>query len=120
MGIDFNILTQEKKNALISNIVNIHRRLLLLRNFAVLNHIGFTKILKKHDKLTGFETRGKYMINLVNSQPFSTHNTLQRVLSFVMDEYRDFTTYENGSDLEEHNNKELFLEIMQKVRQQEY
>lgn len=34
--------------------VKFYKDALLLENFAVMNYCGFSKILKKHDKLTGF------------------------------------------------------------------
>ncbi len=67
----------------LGKLLVLHERLLLLRNFAVLNYIGFTKILKKHDKLTGFETRDKYMLKIVDEQPFTRHSLLQATLCHV-------------------------------------
>jgi hypothetical protein len=40
----------------------------MLENYAVLNYCGLSKILKKHDKCTGFVTREKFMINMVVRQ----------------------------------------------------
>jgi SPX domain protein involved in polyphosphate accumulation len=40
----------------------------MLENYAVLNYCGLSKILKKHDKCTGFATREKFMINMVVKQ----------------------------------------------------
>ena len=34
--------------------VKFYKDALLLENFAIMNYCGFSKILKKHDKLTGF------------------------------------------------------------------
>ena len=42
--------------------------LLMLENYAVLNYCGLSKILKKHDKCTGFVTREKFMMNMVVRQ----------------------------------------------------
>jgi len=38
---------------LLSSCVKFYKDVLLLENFAIMNHCGFSKILKKHDKLTG-------------------------------------------------------------------
>jgi SPX domain protein involved in polyphosphate accumulation len=40
----------------------------MLENYAVLNYCGLSKILKKHDKCTGFVTREKFMMNMVVRQ----------------------------------------------------
>lgn len=38
---------------LMAACVKLYKDLLLLENFAIMNYCGFSKILKKHDKLTG-------------------------------------------------------------------
>lgn len=38
---------------LLSACMKLYRDVLLLENFAIMNYCGFSKILKKHDKLTG-------------------------------------------------------------------
>ena len=49
-------------------VVGFHKELLMLENYAVLNFCGLSKILKKHDKSTGFVTREKFMMNMVIRQ----------------------------------------------------
>jgi SPX domain protein involved in polyphosphate accumulation len=39
---------------LLSACVKFYRDVLLLENFAIMNYCGFSKILKKHDKSTGY------------------------------------------------------------------
>lgn len=57
-------LTQHKDMAdaktwtrLLAACVKFYRELLLLENFAIMNYCGFSKILKKHDKCTGWGAR---------------------------------------------------------------
>lgn len=38
---------------LMAACVKLYKDLLLLENFAIMNYCGFSKILKKHDKVTG-------------------------------------------------------------------
>jgi SPX domain protein involved in polyphosphate accumulation len=38
---------------LLSACMKLYRDILLLENFAIMNYCGFSKILKKHDKVTG-------------------------------------------------------------------
>eukprot|EP01113_Clastostelium_recurvatum_P036050 TRINITY_DN5091_c0_g1_i2.p1 TRINITY_DN5091_c0_g1~~TRINITY_DN5091_c0_g1_i2.p1 ORF type:complete len:778 (+),score=160.04 TRINITY_DN5091_c0_g1_i2:66-2399(+) len=46
--------------------------LFMLQNFVDLNHEGFRKILKKHDKVTGKTTKDAYMANKVETSAFFT------------------------------------------------
>ncbi|GBG25327.1 SPX domain-containing protein 1 [Hondaea fermentalgiana] len=80
-------LPAEALNPIVERLTIVHRHLVLLRNFAVLNYCGFTKILKKHDKLTGFETKDKYMLKIVNEQAFAQHTTLKKALEIIAEEY---------------------------------
>jgi SPX domain protein involved in polyphosphate accumulation len=44
----------------------LYRDLLLFEVFAIMTYFAFSKILKKHDKVTGYHTRGAFMVNVVN------------------------------------------------------
>jgi len=54
--------------------VKFYKDVLLLENYAIMNFCGFSKILKKHDKLTGFATREPFIRNVLSQQNF-THYT---------------------------------------------
>lgn len=64
-----------------------HLKFVLLENYAVMNYCGFTKILKKHDKVTGYKTREKYMIKMVNEQPFSCHKKINIATKLILNEF---------------------------------
>jgi hypothetical protein len=57
-----------------------HMLLLLIENFAVLNYCGFTKILKKHDKLTATTTKELFVSRKVNATQFANLHTLREAL----------------------------------------
>ncbi|CAH0477270.1 unnamed protein product [Peronospora belbahrii] len=61
--------------------VHFYRECIRLENFAVINYQGFSKILKKHDKITGYNTRSKYMRRKVNLLSFSSYPNLLQILS---------------------------------------
>ena len=54
----------------------LYRDLLLLKNFAIMNYCGFSKILKKHDKNTGFITKDAFMRNVQNIAHYTYVNEL--------------------------------------------
>jgi SPX domain protein involved in polyphosphate accumulation len=58
----------------------LFRDLLLLKNFAIMNYCGFTKILKKHDKITGAVTRDSFMENVMNVQNISHYPFVNELL----------------------------------------
>ena len=66
-----------------------YRDLLLLENYAIMNYCGFSKILKKHDKQTGFTTRTQFMRVCVAPQPFTRYLRLMEMIREAEDLYRD-------------------------------
>uniref|UniRef100_M4B756 SPX domain-containing protein n=1 Tax=Hyaloperonospora arabidopsidis (strain Emoy2) TaxID=559515 RepID=M4B756_HYAAE len=67
--------------------VHFYRECTRLENFAVINYQGFSKILKKHDKMTGYNTRSKYMRRKVNVSSFSSYASLLQILSSIEEMY---------------------------------
>lgn len=57
-------------------LIKLCEDMLLLKNFAVVNYCGFSKILKKHDKITGANTRDAFMRNIMEKQYFVHHEFL--------------------------------------------
>jgi len=51
----------------------LHNDLLLFETFAIMNYCAFSKILKKHDKKTAYETKMAFMKNVVNRSNFATY-----------------------------------------------
>ena len=74
---------------LLRSCINLYRDILLLENFAIMNYSGFSKILKKHDKLTGFSTRDAFMKNVMSKQNFTQYVTLLELIKLTEDLYED-------------------------------
>mmetsp|Transcript_545 Transcript_545/g.1446 ORF Transcript_545/g.1446 Transcript_545/m.1446 type:complete len:378 (-) Transcript_545:435-1568(-) len=75
-------------NAL-SACVAYYRELLLLENYAIINYCGFSKILKKHDKRTGYDTRTRFMRVCVSRQPFTHYPRLLEMIKEAEELYRE-------------------------------
>lgn len=58
---------------LLTACVRFYRDVLLLENYSIMHFCGFSKILKKHDKMTGRNTRDAFMRNVMRSQNFVDH-----------------------------------------------
>ena len=61
--------------------VKFYKDVLLLENFAIMNYCGFSKILKKHDKWTGFTTREAFMFNVISKENFTHHPNVISLLA---------------------------------------
>jgi SPX domain protein involved in polyphosphate accumulation len=65
---------------LLAACVQFYKDVLLLENFAIMNYCGFSKILKKHDKMTGFVTRAAFMKNVMSKQNFASYPYISELL----------------------------------------
>ncbi len=59
-------LASEKWALSAKSIYRLYKDLLLLETFAIMTYCSFSKILKKHDKVTGHQTRTAFMSKIVN------------------------------------------------------
>jgi SPX domain len=74
------IMVNEKWSMLAKSIYRLYKDLLLLETFAIMTYCSFSKILKKHDKVTGHLTRSAFMSNIVGNANFTNY---PRVLAMI-------------------------------------
>jgi hypothetical protein len=67
------IMVNEKWSLMAKSIFRLYKDLLLLETFAIMAYCSFSKILKKHDKVTGYDTRNAFMLNIVNKANFTNY-----------------------------------------------
>lgn len=117
--------TEDRWPRLAQSIFRLYRELLLLETFCIMTYCGFSKILKKHDKLTGHSTKNKFMAKIVNQANFVNY---PRVLEMIS---RCERLYENVSRrlLEQHNqgngqqvqlleDERLFIHMIHRLNEQ--
>jgi hypothetical protein len=77
-----NSITVNKKwSRLAKSIYRLYKDLLLLETFAIMAYCSFSKILKKHDAVTGKETRIAFMKNIVNQAKFTNYPQVLEMIS---------------------------------------
>lgn len=96
----------EQLAGLLQRCTNDHMFVLLVENYAVLNYCGFTKILKKHDKLRSTLTRDKYMNRMVNEKSFSKFDRMHEVLLTIEKRFHHLCFLIKKSQGETENAKE--------------
>jgi hypothetical protein len=87
----------------------LYRDLLLLETFAIMTYFSFSKILKKHDKVTGFTTRDPFMVNIVNKANFTNYPRLMEMISRCQTLYNE-ASEKLAQDL--HEDERLFLDMV--------
>ena len=74
-------MVSDKWSAMAKAIYRLYKDLLLLELYAIMTYTAFSKILKKHDKNTGYDTRVKFMANVVNKANFTQYPDLLQMIS---------------------------------------
>ena len=75
------IMVNEKWSTMAKSIFRLYRDLLLLETYAIMAYCSFSKILKKHDKVTGHSTRSAFMTNVVNKANFTHYPKVLGMIS---------------------------------------
>jgi SPX domain protein involved in polyphosphate accumulation len=104
---------------LAKSVYRFHTDLLLLETFCIMTYCSFSKILKKHDKVTGLETRHAFMSNIVNKANFTSYTTLQQMINRCEQLYSHVSArlaQEGQQGLYE--DERLFIEMIHQLNQQ--
>lgn len=101
------------------SIFRLYRELLLLETFAIMTYCGFSKILKKHDKNTGFSTKNAFMANIVNQSNFVTYPRLLQMINRCEQLYEEVSSKLVREDKEKlHEDERLFIHMIHKFQTQ--
>lgn len=73
--------SEEAWSNVFRSLYKLNTKLLLLETYAIMSFCAFSKILKKHDKVTGFNTRLHFMEKLVKTSNFADYPELQEMTS---------------------------------------
>ena len=101
---------------LLQACVKFYKDVLLLENFAIMNYCGFSKILKKHDKLTGYSTREAYMRNVMSKQNFTHYPYVLELLRESEKLFGDIQCMQNAIPI--HAEERLFIEAIRDLNYQ--
>ena len=104
---------------LAKSIYRLYKDLLLLETFAIMTYCSFSKILKKHDKVTGHDTRNAFMSNVVSQANFTTYPKLLEMISRCESLYADVSErllQEGKQGLYE--DERLFINMISRLNEQ--
>jgi hypothetical protein len=101
------------------SLYRLYKELLLLETYAIMTYCSFSKILKKHDKVTKHNTRVAFMKNVVNKANFSHYPKLLAMITRcerLYDEVSQSLIVEGKSGLYE--DERLFINMIHRLNEQ--
>ena len=113
------IMVNEKWSLLGKSIYRLYKDLLLLETFAIMTYCSFSKILKKHDKVTGYATRNKFMSNIVNKANFTNYPKVLAMISRCEQLYEEVSEHllREGKD-NLYEDERLFINMIHRLNEQ--
>lgn len=113
------IMVNEKWSLLAKSLYRLYKDLLLLETFAIMTYCSFSKILKKHDKVTGYKTRSAFMTNVVNNANFTNYPVVLEMISRCEQLYEEVAEHllkEGKENLYE--DERLFINMIHRLNEQ--
>jgi hypothetical protein len=113
------IMVNEKWSLLAKSIYRLYKDLLLLETFAIMTYCSFSKILKKHDKVTGYQTRVAFMANVVNKANFTHYPNVLAKISRCERMYEDVSRHLLREGKEAlYEDERLFINMISRLNEQ--
>ena len=109
------VIVKDRWSVLSKAVFRLHKDLLLLETFAIMTYFAFSKILKKHDKITGIETKKAFMTNVVNKANFTNYPRIMDMIESCQTLYQD-ASHRLLKDMYE--DERLFLYMVEQIQQQ--
>lgn len=113
------MLINDRWSVIAKSLYRLYKDLLLLETFAIMTYCSFSKILKKHDKVTGHNTRSAFMKNVVDKANFTNYpRTLEMIqrIERLYAEVSDLLAQEGKQSLYE--DERLFINMIHRLNEQ--
>lgn len=110
------VLDKNTWTRLLMACVRFYKDVLLLENFAIMNYCAASKILKKHDKMTGFVTRDAFMRNVMNQQNFTHYPYLLELIKESEKLFDEIQQMESVMPLQDE--ERMFIDAIRDLNQQ--
>lgn len=113
------LMVNEKWSLMAKSLYRLYKDLLLLETYAIMTYCSFSKILKKHDKVTGHNTRIAFMKNVVNKANFTHYPKLMQMITRIEGMYEEVSQSlinEGKSGLYE--DERLFINMIHRLNEQ--
>ena len=110
------LLTTDPWSCLARSSFKIYKELLLLECYATMQFCAFSKILKKHDKVTGRSTRNAFMEAMVHGANFSNTARLQEMIQSCHERYNEASAQLEGAGRQNlQEDERLFINMVSQI-----
>jgi len=113
------VMVSEKWSSSARSLYKLYKDLLLLETYSIMSFCAFSKILKKHDKCTGYDTRVKFVTNYVHTANFSNCKIVSDMIKRCERLYSEVAaTLAAEGKGKLHEDERLFINMIQNLNKQ--
>lgn len=114
------LMVNEKWSLMAKSLYRLYKDLLLLETYAIMTYCSFSKILKKHDKVTGHNTRIAFMSNVVNKANFTHYPKLMEMITRIEAMYEEVSQslIDEGKSSGLYEDERLFINMIHRLNEQ--
>ena len=113
------LMVSEKWSLMAKSLYRLYKDLLLLETYAIMTYCSFSKILKKHDKVTSHNTRIAFMKNVVNKANFTHYPKLLGMISRCENLYEEVSrSLVQEGKLGLYEDERLFINMIHRLNEQ--
>ena len=113
------LMVSEKWSLMAKSLYRLYKDLLLLETYAIMTYCSFSKILKKHDKVTSHNTRVAFMKNVVNKANFTHYPKLLGMISRCENLYEEVSrSLVQEGKLGLYEDERLFINMIHRLNEQ--
>eukprot|EP00956_Cyclotella_meneghiniana_P019013 scaffold32211_cov76-Cyclotella_meneghiniana.AAC.4 len=113
------LMVTEKWSLMAKSLYRLYKDLLLLETYAIMTYCSFSKILKKHDKVTSLNTRIAFMKNVVNKANFTHYPKLLAMISRCENLYEEVSqSLIQEGKLGLYEDERLFINMIHRLNEQ--
>lgn len=113
------IMVSDKWSLMAKSLYRLYKDLLLLETYAIMTYCAFSKILKKHDKVTGYETRNAFMSHVVNKANFTSYPAILEMITRCELMYEEVSRHLHREGKEAlYEDERLFINMIHRLNEQ--
>jgi len=113
------VMVNDRWGSMAKSLYHLYKDLLLFETYAIMTYVSFSKILKKHDKVTGYSTRQNFMTHYVNKANFSSYPKVLQLIQSCEKLYEEVSrklAVEGKENLYE--DERLFINMIHRLNKQ--
>jgi SPX domain len=92
------VVTEQTRSLVLRSLYHLYKDLMQFETYAIMMYCSFSKILKKHDRVTGYNTRIPFMTKVVNKANFASYPVVLEMIQRCEKSYKKHILRNAGNE----------------------